>query len=100
MKNVSIACSLTASELRIRREEILRVFKAHVQETRELETGLAFRFEPNENVIDELSRFIQFERRCCSFFRFSLIVEANLGPVWLEVTGNQAKDFLKSELGL
>jgi hypothetical protein len=40
---------------------------------------------------------IQLEHQCCPFLRFSLIVEAGKGPVWLELTGPPAtQDFLAS----
>jgi len=100
MKDLPIVCSLTEPELRARREEISRVLITHVREKRELETGWGFRFEANDAVIDELLRLIQLERKCCPFLQFNLVLEANAGPVWLEITGDQAKDFLKMELGL
>ena len=100
MKNNPIVCNLTESELRGKREEISGIIKSHVREIRDLDSGLAFRFDANDVIFDILSGFIQNERKCCTHFRFKIIVEPNAGPVWLEITGDRAKDFLRAELGL
>lgn len=40
--------------------------------------------------------FILGERRCCTFLRFGLSLEPDMGPIGLTLGGSQqAKDFLK-----
>lgn len=46
--------------------------------------------------MEELARFIDFERACCAFLDFTLRVENSDGPIWLELSGSaEAKRFLE-----
>jgi|ThiBio_1000_plan_1041568.scaffolds.fasta_scaffold01168_16 hypothetical protein len=91
--SVPIACTLTADQLRERREGLLRKVGSSLQQTLEREGGYAFRFPPE--LFDELSRIVGLERRCCPFLRFVLTSEPSDGPVWLEITGPaESKSFL------
>ena len=72
---------------------------AVVQESRELENGLAFRFLNQPDHLVQIAKFIERESRCCSFLHFTLEVEPALGPVWLHITGAEGtKGFLQAEL--
>jgi hypothetical protein len=85
-----IACRLTDAELRERRNGLLRVVGTAVQETREIDGGLAFRFPADERWLDELATVVRLERRCCPFLTFSIVAGPELGPLWLEITGPAA----------
>jgi hypothetical protein len=64
-------------------------------ELKELEDGFAYRFPSDDSLLAELFTLIQLEHQCCPFLRFSLIVEAGNGSVWLELTGAAGtKEFL------
>jgi hypothetical protein len=66
----------------------------------EKEDGFAYRFPSDESLLADLFTLIQLEHQCCPFLKFTLIVEAGDGPVWLELTGpSGAKEFLNSILG-
>ena len=69
------------------------------QEMKELPDGFAFRFTSDTSVIVNLAEWITLERRCCSFFNFSLAVERDDGPMWLSLTGGEGvKEFLQAEI--
>ena len=84
----SLVCNLSAmsAEQRIRHEEVIRQFFAEaIQETRELPDGLAFR--SNSANLMLAAEFISLERLCCTFFNFSLTIEAASPAFWLSVRG-------------
>ena len=80
---------------------IRRQLATAVKESQELVDGYALRFVPEGSLIMALAEFITLERLCCGFFRFTLEVEAQGGPIWLRLSGPEGvKEFLKSELNL
>jgi len=87
MSGVSIACSLTTPELQERRSKLLEKVRAAALEVNETVDGFAYRFPSDDSLLADLLTVIQLEHQCCPFLRFSLIVEAGNGPVWLELTG-------------
>jgi hypothetical protein len=94
-----IACSLTGSELRERRETVLASIRARVQEVREIEAGIALRFDPGGDVLTALAELIELERQCCPFLQFDLRVLPANGPLWLELTGpDGTREFLRDVL--
>jgi len=94
-----IACSLTAPELRNRRESILKEFKQQIIETKELPDGYAFCFAGEPSELQWLAEFMAFERECCAFLTFVLEAQPNQGAIWLSLTGPQnTKEFLQKEL--
>lgn len=95
MNDLPIACTLTSLELQERRASILEKISRSVLQVKELNCGYAYSFSPEENRLQELAAMIDLERRCCPFLQFRLTVEANGGPVWLELTGPEGtKQFL------
>lgn len=97
MINLPIACMLTGAELQERRRTVLEKAKQSIVETRELESGYALSFPSSPESLKDLSALVDLERQCCPFLTFRITVEANSGPVWLEVTGpDGTKDFLKN----
>jgi hypothetical protein len=93
-----VACSLSPPELRERRETALRTLRARAREVREIAGGWSIRFAAEDQLLDELMRFIQMERKCCSFLRFGLVVTPGEGPVWLEMTGPDGTEDLLRDL--
>lgn len=96
-----IACDLSAIE-----DENLEQHKRHstkvinsVKEFRELSDGYAFRIPSNTESITHAGAFISRERKCCPFFKFTLEVSENRGPVWLKMTGDsQVKTYIKKNI--
>ena len=95
MNDLPIACRLTAPQLQARRSAVLQKVRLAVVEVRELEDGFAYSFPSDGDWLRELTGLIDLERQCCPFLQFRLTVEANGGPIWLEMTGPEGtKDFL------
>jgi hypothetical protein len=91
MNDLPIACNLTSSELQERRATILKTVREAVVEVRELENGYMYSFPAAEDWLARLAELIEFERQCCRSLRFRLTVEADGGPLWLEMTGPAGK---------
>jgi len=91
-----VACVLDEAALAARAEEVRRDLCALAEEMRELADGYAFRFPTVSGGATKLLDFIEAERHCCSFFRFELAFEPNLGPIWLRLTGPEGtKPFIR-----
>ena len=87
MNDLPIACSLTSAELQQRRQTVLKKIRSAVVEARELQDGYAYCFPSENQQLAEIASMIELERQCCPFLRFSLTIEPNGGPIWLELTG-------------
>ena len=96
-----IACALLGREFQERKAAITAELLAHVEETRELEDGFAYRFPSDEPWPARVFAFVEAERACCPFFRFEVVVEPDGGPLWLTLRGGEGvKAFIAGELGL
>ncbi len=96
-----IGCQLGAFDLEEseRYKSLREGMRSAIQEMKELPDGFAFRFPSDPHVIVNLAEWITLERRCCSFFNFTLGVEPNDGAVWLSLTGGDGvKEFLQTEI--
>lgn len=93
-----VVCALSPAALRERREGALRSLRAQAQEVREITGGWSMRFAPEDELLAELVRFIQAERKCCAFLRFAVVVAPGEGPVWLEMTGPDGTQELLRDL--
>ena len=80
---IPVACCLSDTELRERRETVLHQIGAQVQETTERENGYAFRFSLSETMLTDLAHLIHLEHQCCPFLRFVLTVEPGSDSVLL-----------------
>ena len=97
MSDLTIACTLSTPELQQRRSKLLQEVRAAALEVKEIASGFAYRFPSDDSLLGDLFMLIQLEHQCCPFLRFSLVVEAGDGPVWLELTGPPGtKEFLTS----
>jgi len=95
-KSMPVCCTLPDADLRERVAELEGTIAKKIAEVRELDDGYALRFPAEAGIVEELGRFIAFERVCCAFLDFSLRVKAGNGPIWLELTGSgQSKNFLR-----
>lgn len=95
IEDVPIACALSDQEFRERRNTILQKIGHTVIETKEMKNGFGYLFPYNDDLLTELTDFVRFERKCCPFLNFKIIVESNNGDIRLEMTGAEGtKDFL------
>lgn len=95
-----LACNIHAipHELRpVHQANTAQIF-TRVQEMRELPTGYAWRLPNEMDMLQTIVSFLSYERLCCPFFRFTLDIEPDQGPIWLQVTGaTDMKAFIQSE---
>jgi hypothetical protein len=95
-----LACNVSAipKELRpVHQANTERIF-ACAQEVRELSTGYAWRLPNEMDILQTIAAFLNYERLCCPFFRFTLEIEPDQGPIWLQITGaTDVKAFIQSE---
>ena len=93
--SLPVACILSDSELRERRETVLQKIGSAVTGVEEIENGYAYQFRSGGEVIMELAHLIDLEHQCCPFLKFRLTIEPGDGPIRLEMTGPEGtKDFL------
>ena len=99
-KAAAVCCTLPDAALRRRTAEIEESIGRRITEVRELAGGYALRFDAEDEILQELGRFIAFERGCCAFLDFSLRLKAGDDAIWLELGGSgDAKDFLRPAIG-
>jgi hypothetical protein len=95
--NLPIACTLSDSELRERRETVLQKVRGTVSEIKEIKNGYAYQFPGGGEMTIELAQLISLEHQCCPFLKFQLTIEPGQGPIWLEMTGPEGtRDFLSA----
>jgi hypothetical protein len=92
-----IACSLNEVGLARRLESLRSDLFAAAEERQELKHGYTFRFPGAGDWGAKIADFVATERQCCTFFRFELTFEPNLGPIWLKLTGpDGVKEFIEA----
>jgi hypothetical protein len=95
---IPIACSLTDSELQLRRADYLDKVAAHLTGTEEMENGFSFRFRLGPGFLQDLAGVIDMERQCCSFLNFRTTLAAGDTSVILELTGPDGTKEMVREL--
>lgn len=91
----TFACRLSTPDLGARAAQLREEFFTGVETRRELEHGYTFQFPGTPEWLTRLTEFVITERDCCPFFRFELVVEPDLGPIALTITGPAgAKQFM------
>jgi hypothetical protein len=96
MTDLPIACTLTPNDLRDRRADLLPALLERADSHEPLADGYRIRFKPGEDVLAAIAQTIEAERHCCRFLRFVVTVEADEGPILLEVTGPRGtREFLE-----
>ena len=100
--DLPIACTLTETARRERRQTIMDFFRKIGVTIAELPDGYAYTFRPTSDALMQITQLVDMERLCCPFLNFKIAVEAGVEPMRLEVTGpKEAKaviaDFFNSE---
>lgn len=102
-KESPFVCNMAGlnKEQRQRYTALIKKLDSGKQEVRELPDGYALRFSSEASTVQDLAEFIVYERLCCPFFDFELIVEREGGPVWLRLKGREGvKEFIRLEFGI
>jgi len=95
MRDLQVACTLSADELAARRDSLLPGLIARAADRTALDDGYRLTFAPAPGLLDSMARAIDAERQCCRFLRFQLVVEQDSAPITLDVTGPAGtKEFL------
>ncbi len=100
MSEQFLVCNLNVftPEDRIRHDAAAHSVFTQVEETRELDTGYAFRLPVH--LLQIAAEFVSLERLCCSFLQFGLQLSSD-GVLWLSLTGPEGvKHLLNAELGI
>jgi hypothetical protein len=65
---------------------------------RELSDGYSFQIDPRQASFAEVARWIELERKCCSFFVFDLSLQGEDGSVRLSLRGRDGvKQFIAED---
>jgi hypothetical protein len=95
-----LACNIAAipkEDRPVHEANAKRIFTT-AEVLQERPTGYAWRLPNNPDVLETIVAFVRYERLCCPFFRFTLEIEPDQGPLWFQITGDvDMKAFLRSE---
>ena len=96
-EDVTVACFLTDSELKKRRQGHLDRMAALIKEVTEIPTGYKYTFKLESKTLEQLTKIIELERNCCPFLNFELSLRAGEDTVSLTLTGPEGtKEAVKS----
>src|SRR5262249_10785404 len=87
MATLPIACTLSPAALKARKANLLNVLLRRADERSELPEGYRLRFVPEDDVLLLIAQTVDAERQCCRFLRFTVSIEPDNGPIWLDLTG-------------
>ena len=96
-------CNLNALtiEQKDRYKELTENLRESRQSVKELSDGYAFRFKAESQMILDVAEFIVYERLCCPFFNFELVVEPDTNRLWLNLRGQSGiKEFIQYEFNI
>ena len=99
MADLPIACTLSPTTIQTRRAGLLPGVMHRAEQRDDLPDGYRARFMAEGDILAAIAQMMDAERQCCRFMRFTLTVEPDGGPIWLDVTGPPgAKEFIAALL--
>ena len=98
MTDLPIACTLDTEALKIRREELLRKIGDLTVRREATPDGCRLTFAATDDALVLIAEAINAERRCCRFLRFTLTVEPDAGPIYLDLSGPAGTSEFLSDL--
>lgn len=87
MSDPALVCTLPPPALEERRRGLLSQLVDAAKDRHAIPDGMRLRFASNSDTLAMIVRVVDAERQCCRFLRFSITIEADGGPVVLDVTG-------------
>jgi hypothetical protein len=101
MTDLPVACTLTPTAVRVRREGLLSELRRRAVAHEELPEGHRLQFAAEEETLATIVQTVNAERQCCRFLRFHITVEPDGGPISLDLTGPLGtREFLSALLEL
>ncbi len=100
MGDEPIACRLTDTEFRARRDGLLAAVRGVVASAVWQPNGLALEFPPSAAVLGQLLELVAAERTCCPFLQFQLETGPGDAPTRLTITGPPGSRAFLETLGL
>lgn len=85
--SLPIACALSPAALRARREGLLSALVRRAVDRQASANGCRLRFEAADDILATIAEAVEAERQCCRFLTFQISVEADGGPISLELSG-------------
>ena len=82
-----LQCSLDRNELRAKQAELLPGLMRRASSGAFLADGLRLRFAATPDLLPDIARTIEVERRCCRFLNFTIDVEPAESGITLLVSG-------------
>lgn len=99
MRDMPVACALTASELRDRERWLVETLGAETERVERLPNGYAVQLRGTHETLVKVAELIGLERQCCPFLTFTMTVEPAEGPIHLSLTGPEGTaEFLSATL--
>jgi hypothetical protein len=103
MEGAGFCCDIKAmNKVERERYEVLRErLESAIEETKELESGYAFRLRSGTVSLTDVAEWVEKEHKCCPFFDFEITVNRDDGPLWLTLRGAEGvKPFMRMEFGV
>ena len=88
--NVPIVCTLTAEQLRQRRDALLPGLAERADHIELLDNGARLQFTATPTLLHDIVAVVDAERQCCQFLTFELAIAANGGPITLTISAPPA----------
>jgi len=100
-EEIDYTCLAKGKPYEKEREECLIKIREEILEKSELKRGYSFSFHNRDSTYNLLSKFIEYERNCCSFLDLSLHIKGGSDRILLLIEGeNGVKDFINNELDM
>jgi hypothetical protein len=97
MAELPIACTLSEEALRARKQGLLARVAGKAIAIARIHGGYRLEFSADSETLPLIAEMIAAERQCCRFLLFTLRVDADLGPIALELTGPEGtQEFLEA----
>ena len=97
MSNLPVACTLSPAALEARRSGLLADLLRRAEGRDELPEGYRLRFAATEDILPAIARTVDAERHCCRFLSFTITVQPDGGPIWLDAQGpTGTREFLSA----
>lgn len=98
-QTIPIACHLSEQEFGQRRQTLVEEIFGNCQSINEVPEGYEFHFPAQTDWLNTLTEFIEFERNCCPFLTFELIVLPKAEGIVLRLgRGPEIKVFIRTML--